>query len=35
MEGGRVRAVGTHEDLIAMDDLYRELATIQLLSADT
>jgi len=35
MEGGRVRAVGTHEELIAMDDLYRELATTQLLAADT
>jgi ABC-type multidrug transport system fused ATPase/permease subunit len=35
MEGGRVRAVGTHEELIAMDDLYRELATTQLLTADT
>jgi ABC-type multidrug transport system fused ATPase/permease subunit len=35
MEGGRVRAVGTHEELIAMDDLYRELATTQFLAADT
>jgi ABC-type multidrug transport system fused ATPase/permease subunit len=34
MDGGRVRAVGTHEELIAMDDLYRELATTQLLAAD-
>jgi ABC-type multidrug transport system fused ATPase/permease subunit len=34
MEGGRVRAVGTHEELIANDDLYRELAATQLLAAD-
>ena len=34
MEGGRVRAVGTHDQLIANDDLYRELAATQLLAAD-
>jgi ABC-type multidrug transport system fused ATPase/permease subunit len=34
LEEGRVRAVGTHEDLRASDDLYRELATTQLLSAE-
>jgi ABC-type multidrug transport system fused ATPase/permease subunit len=35
MEGGRMRAVGTHEQLMATDDLYRELATTQLLAAGT
>jgi ABC-type multidrug transport system fused ATPase/permease subunit len=35
MEAGRVRAVGTHEELMARDDLYRELATTQLLAAET
>jgi ABC-type multidrug transport system fused ATPase/permease subunit len=35
MEGGRVRAVGTHDELIATDDLYRELAATQLLAAET
>ena len=34
MEGGRVRAAGTHDQLIANDHLYRELATTQLLAAD-
>ena len=34
LEEGRVRAVGTHEDLMASDDLYRELATTQLLTAE-
>ena len=34
MEGGRVRAVGTHEELLANDDLYRELAETQLLAAE-
>jgi ATP-binding cassette subfamily B protein len=33
MDGGRVRAVGTHDELIANDDLYRELAETQLLAA--
>ncbi|MEV7006070.1 ABC transporter ATP-binding protein [Streptosporangium sp. NPDC051022] len=31
MEGGGVRAVGTHGELLADDDLYRELAATQLL----
>ncbi|MFC4057517.1 ABC transporter ATP-binding protein [Planomonospora corallina] len=31
MEGGRVRAVGTHDELLAGDDLYRELAATQFL----
>lgn len=31
MEGGRVRAVGTHGELLADDDLYRELAATQFL----
>jgi ABC-type multidrug transport system fused ATPase/permease subunit len=34
MEAGRVRAVGTHDELIAADDLYRQLATTQLLIAE-
>ena len=34
MEAGRVRAVGTHEELLATDDLYRQLATTQLLAAE-
>jgi ABC-type multidrug transport system fused ATPase/permease subunit len=29
---GRVRAVGTHQELLASDDLYRELATTQFLA---
>ncbi|MGS2642402.1 ABC transporter transmembrane domain-containing protein [Streptosporangium sp. LJ11] len=33
MEGGRVRATGTHADLLATDDLYRELAATQFLAA--
>jgi ATP-binding cassette subfamily B protein len=33
MEAGRVRATGTHDELIAADDLYRRLATSQLLVA--
>ncbi|MEU8381521.1 ABC transporter ATP-binding protein [Streptosporangium sp. NPDC048865] len=32
LEGGRVRADGTHEDLLVTDDLYRELVGSQLLS---
>ncbi|MEU7135040.1 ABC transporter ATP-binding protein [Streptomyces sp. NPDC046261] len=35
MEAGRVRAVGTHEDLVAQDTLYRGLAATQLLTART
>ncbi|MEV8632864.1 ABC transporter ATP-binding protein [Streptosporangium sp. NPDC051023] len=31
MEGGGVRAVGTHGELLAADDLYRELAATQFL----
>ena len=34
MDGGRVRAVGTHHELVAADDLYRELAATQLLAAE-
>jgi ABC-type multidrug transport system fused ATPase/permease subunit len=34
MDGGRVRAVGTHHELVANDDLYRELAETQLLAAE-
>lgn len=30
LEEGRVRRAGTHEELLAEDDLYRELATTQL-----
>lgn len=30
LEEGRVRTAGTHEDLMAGDELYRELATTQL-----
>ncbi|WP_308251085.1 ABC transporter ATP-binding protein [Streptomyces anulatus] len=30
LEDGRVRTAGTHEELVAGDDLYRELATTQL-----
>jgi ATP-binding cassette subfamily B protein len=33
MEEGRVRAAGTHDELMATDDLYRQLATTQLLAA--
>lgn len=32
MEAGRVRAVGTHCELLEADALYRELATTQLLN---
>jgi ABC-type multidrug transport system fused ATPase/permease subunit len=35
MDAGRVRAVGTHDDLIAADDLYRQLAATQLLVAES
>jgi ABC-type multidrug transport system fused ATPase/permease subunit len=34
MEGGQVRAVGTHEELLRTDDFYRHLATTQLLAAE-
>jgi ATP-binding cassette subfamily C protein len=33
MEAGRVRAVGTHEELVAGDPLYGELAATQFLAA--
>jgi ABC-type multidrug transport system fused ATPase/permease subunit len=32
MDAGRVRSVGSHADLLARDDLYRELATTQFLA---
>ena len=35
MDAGRVRAVGTHTELLADDGLYRELATTQFLAAAT
>ena len=31
MEAGRVRAVGTHDELLTGDTLYRELAATQFL----
>jgi ATP-binding cassette subfamily C protein len=31
MDAGRVRAVGTHADLVTADELYAELATTQFL----
>jgi ABC-type multidrug transport system fused ATPase/permease subunit len=34
MDAGRVRAVGTHDELLAADDLYRQLAATQLLAAE-
>ncbi|MDT0268951.1 ABC transporter ATP-binding protein [Streptomyces sp. DSM 44915] len=34
LERGRVRAVGTHDELVAADSLYRELAASQLLTGD-
>lgn len=33
MDGGRVRAVGTHAELVAQDQLYAQLAATQLLTA--
>lgn len=33
MDAGRVRAVGSHAELVATDELYRDLATSQLLTA--
>ena len=35
MDAGRVRAVGTHDELVAADDLYRQLAGTQLLVAES
>ncbi|MFI6744341.1 ABC transporter ATP-binding protein [Nonomuraea sp. NPDC050451] len=32
MEGGRMRAVGTHDELVGSDSLYRELTTTQFLT---
>jgi ABC-type multidrug transport system fused ATPase/permease subunit len=32
LDAGRVRAIGTHDELATTDDLYRELATTQLLT---
>ena len=29
MEGGRVNAIGTHEELLAGNDIYREIYTSQ------
>jgi ABC-type multidrug transport system fused ATPase/permease subunit len=34
MDAGRVRAVGTHHELVETDDLYRQLAETQLLAAE-
>jgi ABC-type multidrug transport system fused ATPase/permease subunit len=34
MDAGRVRALGTHDELIKTDDLYRQLAETQLLTAE-
>jgi ABC-type multidrug transport system fused ATPase/permease subunit len=34
MDVGRVRAVGTHDELVETDDLYRQLAATQLLAAE-
>jgi ABC-type multidrug transport system fused ATPase/permease subunit len=34
MDAGRVRAIGTHDELIGTDDLYRQLAATQLLAAE-
>ena len=35
IEAGRVRAIGSHAELAGTDDLYRRLATSQLLAAET
>jgi ABC-type multidrug transport system fused ATPase/permease subunit len=35
MEAGRVRASGSHAELVGTDDLYRRLVTTQLLAAGT
>jgi ATP-binding cassette subfamily C protein len=32
LDAGQVRAVGTHEQLVDLDELYRELAATQLLA---
>ena len=33
LDGGRLRAAGTHEELVAGDDLYAELVATQLVTA--
>ena len=35
MDAGRVRAIGSHAELTSTDDLYRRLATTQLLAAES
>jgi ABC-type multidrug transport system fused ATPase/permease subunit len=35
MDAGRVRAAGTHDELLGTDDLYRQLAATQLLAAES
>jgi ABC-type multidrug transport system fused ATPase/permease subunit len=35
MDAGRVRAIGSHAELASTDDLYRRLATTQLLAAES
>jgi ATP-binding cassette subfamily B protein len=35
MDAGRVRAAGTHDELLATDDLYRQLAATQFLAAES
>jgi ABC-type multidrug transport system fused ATPase/permease subunit len=35
MDAGRVRAIGSHAELVGTDDLYRRFATTQLLAAET
>jgi ABC-type multidrug transport system fused ATPase/permease subunit len=35
MDAGRLRAIGSHAELVGTDDLYRRLATTQLLAAGT
>jgi ABC-type multidrug transport system fused ATPase/permease subunit len=34
IDAGRVRAIGTHDELVETDDLYRQLAATQLLAAE-
>jgi ATP-binding cassette subfamily C protein len=35
MDAGRVRAIGTHAELVTADDLYAELAATQFLATAT
>lgn len=35
LDAGRVRAVGRHEELLVRDELYRDLATTQLITDDS